>query len=1002
MDTDSESSQSSKSDQSSGDLSQEEEESIGEKDSSSEKESLDEQLRKKRLRKRKVDAERSRRRRYRNWRRKRPFPAKYIPLRLRVPAKKAVTSSSGEDTQAADNAGLPMRLQEAIADSLRPVDSDLSEQLEQEQAESLGGQTQEEPGQDEDRQFSNNTGDDDTDDLNSIIESLDDSQLRDSPEEVPSPDDSWDWQEEEGGQARSGNSPGNVSSHVFDGDEEGGEEGEQYGEEDVGTQQLAEVFEGFSFVEQSTSDKDNNANMDQPSPSQVPRDAVEGYGGDDGAGEEWLHEDWTPHALEEEEHVEEEEAEGSGRETDIREGPEGPPPLLDDSIEQEIEAFLSQEGALPELYGDLEEEDTQADTAEEGDLDAEVDPAGAGPSTVRDMFHETAMTVASFLHGLRTKHNMSKEATKAVYTFFCKTYAQEVAEASAKGEMPAFKTMESWASKVLPRCQIRVKYRDEDGQVRIKDRLKTLPRKLSFEPERLLYTCAYTTIDELNEFYNVLHERAGNVSLVSSCFDLSSDGVKHNWLGTKMLHLVSICFEGCLSPVPLMAYEFKTTKEGPTMKEMFGPIVEDINRSCLSLRRVLVDGKEQNVCRGMTATNGKYGCAFCQASGLSKVYGKRTVYPRNAGCARPMTTALFHDLFENSPHLFLSKKAMDASEDERTGVKRRSPLLDVPGFDIVNDVCPDALHLFHLGVTRRIWLRMSKGTQAFHNADRRRRMLGFLDRLYSKTKVPSEIRHKSTKNINPPHMRGQSWQLIDMHVFIAYACSILGPQRLRICLLTYSFMVRLCYCDDHTFANVKARLDLDRLTDVFLDNLSSKDLFTPSILTWGVHQMEHILQYRESGGPVWEYSTYRFESMYSKATRCYVATTHNVPVQLLRNFYGYQLEHHRCYLRKRMTFTDDKSTSKKTNDSLVYHEGKFFQIFKIEGTVLSLRGVATSAVNTQRIVGLSLPWSMVGVRRYHGVNRSTPLMKVDQEDVKAKAILCGNIISAVYPEWIIT
>ena len=128
MDTNS---QSSKSDQRSGDLSQDEE-LTEEKESSAENQGRDEQLRQKRLRKRKVDAERSRRRRYRIWKRKRPFPANYVPLRLRVPAKKEVTSSSGEDKQAADNAGLPMRVQEAIADSLQPVDSDFSEQLEEE------------------------------------------------------------------------------------------------------------------------------------------------------------------------------------------------------------------------------------------------------------------------------------------------------------------------------------------------------------------------------------------------------------------------------------------------------------------------------------------------------------------------------------------------------------------------------------------------------------------------------------------------------------------------------------------------------------------------------------------------------------------------------------------------------------------------------------------------------------------------------------------------------
>ena len=75
---------------------------------------------------------------------------------------------------------------------------------------------------------------------------------------------------------------------------------------------------------------------------------------------------------------------------------------------------------------------------------------------------------------------------------------------------------------------------------------------------------------------------------------------------------------------------------------------------------------------------------------------------------------------------------------------------------------------------------------------------------------------------------------------------------------------------------------------------------------------------------------------------------------------------------------------------------------QLEEELSKFQSLATSAVNTQGIVGLSLPWSMVGVQRSHGVNRSTPLLQVDQEDVRAKANLWGYIISVVYPEWILT
>jgi len=44
----------------------------------------------------------------------------------------------------------------------------------------------------------------------------------------------------------------------------------------------------------------------------------------------------------------------------------------------------------------------------------------------------------------------------------------------------------------------------------------------------------------------------------------------------------------------------------------------------------------------------------------------------------------------------------EAEDAFSAGVNERSPFLDLPLFDIVEDIPPDALHLLHIGVTKGI------------------------------------------------------------------------------------------------------------------------------------------------------------------------------------------------------------------------------------------------------------------------------------------------------------
>ena len=130
--------------------------------------------------------------------------------------------------------------------------------------------------------------------------------------------------------------------------------------------------------------------------------------------------------------------------------------------------------------------------------------------------------------------------------------------------------------------------------------------------------------------------------------------------------------------------------------------------------KILADGLEQNRLRGMIATGGFWGCARCKTKGTTLKKGT-VYYPMSEICPHKKThemwVAMFRDHGEWFPGGEVHPKYKGITKDVRCGIDRRSPLLDLPGFDIVEGVRMDALHLFHIGITKKLWERIEGGDE---------------------------------------------------------------------------------------------------------------------------------------------------------------------------------------------------------------------------------------------------------------------------------------------------
>ena len=122
-----------------------------------------------------------------------------------------------------------------------------------------------------------------------------------------------------------------------------------------------------------------------------------------------------------------------------------------------------------------------------------------------------------------------------------------------------------------------------------------------------------------------------------------------------------------------------------------------------------------------------------------------------------------------------------------------------------------------------------------------------------------------------------------------------------------------------------------------------------------------------------------------------------MPKQLLQTFYGYQLDGHHCRKQETLRFASEATT--KTDDTIVYHNDIFYRVNHVGTDSLTLIKIRTRQLNTDGLC--KLPWTKVGVRLYVEDTEDPPI-RVKKASVKAKGILCGNVISSMYPQWLIT
>ena len=163
----------------------------------------------------------------------------------------------------------------------------------------------------------------------------------------------------------------------------------------------------------------------------------------------------------------------------------------------------------------------------------------------------------------------------------------------------------------------------------------------------------------------------------------------------------------------------------------------------MSIAQVIADKVERHTLKCLPATTGYFSCEFCTCPGRGLSGG--WPYPYSVGY--PLRN---HGSFARISREIRHQEPSEIHRRTTQGILGYSPLLDIPGFNIVEDVPLDEFHLIREGITKFMMMRMFKQSTTPEAVRLYRR----INRVYITTQVFSQCSRRTRTLARLPDFKG--------------------------------------------------------------------------------------------------------------------------------------------------------------------------------------------------------------------------------------------------------
>ncbi len=506
--------------------------------------------------------------------------------------------------------------------------------------------------------------------------------------------------------------------------------------------------------------------------------------------------------------------------------------------------------------------------------------------------------------------------------------------------------------------------------------------------------------------------------------EVGSDGFTPTNKGSWGYHKVSVKFLKCGKPYPLFLHQFNSTSGGSVdCESVMRPVVDELlqNQDRVTLVRIVGDGKERKMQKGMMATNSTMGCELCKARGIN-VAGdrkkKRKSFPSSVEVDERRSTAEL-------------KLELEGLVDEETGkllepidgVLYWSPFLDLPGFQMVESGPFDSMHLFAYGLTKKIFklIFMSsqhkddrgkgKGKGKSNDKKRRKRRESILRMKEQGLAIQSLLRWlplprefgRRARSFDFSDAKSSEWRMLGLYLFCYVASSKIMDKGNLLCrqiVFLLNYLYRLVNVDDATYFSL-GEAHLRHVAKTFQEVYTEQ--FGEGESTFNEHCcFAHIAETRSSHGPMHQYSVWRYEDTIARILKSYKSGSPHEGRQVFENMYTADKHRHLCPSKKQLRISP-QTKSRKQDDSLIYTSRGFFRVIKrgeAKGTWFCQQ-LKTKKFSTRKFQLPELEWKAVGIELLAKTgNGKEDLELVRRTDVLGKALLVRGMLITCPKEWL--
>ncbi len=558
----------------------------------------------------------------------------------------------------------------------------------------------------------------------------------------------------------------------------------------------------------------------------------------------------------------------------------------------------------------------------------------------------------------------------------------------------SFETFERRVQECVPQPTVHWKVQRLDNGEIIRGHGASYPEK-KFEDKSIFETmCVWTRmkLKDLIRFHAALHPQADFI--VDGCLDFrrvelnfTYDGIPHSKSSSDNLTVMGLRFEGC-KQVYIPNVRVAKRHEPKDVSAFMDQFIDECIELGVKVNFFLADAPMRSFIKCLKGHAGRHSCEYCLAPG--QCVHKRIAYPANMRDKEERTHEKWLEHVESLEEL----RQQNPSENNVRGVTGRSPLLRLPGFDIVKNAPSDPLHRDWLGIMKSTLWRHTVGMSKQGGASATgRRITQEVSDVYRNIRLPSEFSHRA-RPIDYANFKGHEWKSLAVTAFptiVEVVETEIDHQTAHVWLL-FVFLIFVYNGPDW----IRQRLGKDYLKAIHSQMYEEfEESFGQEACSFNWHNFWHMPDIRDTGSSP-QHSTEPYESAYGLVQVSFQPGTRNVGLQIVRNMLLRVVDHkagsacHKNLLIE--SEKPDKRATKRENSIVIDRNMNYYKVVQIEGNELAVRKMLTERWECP--IDMNLPLAMVGVKKFKGLHDKQSLLLRD--NVKGKGVLLQGLLIPLY------